>query len=137
MLVVGGFLEHHNFDLISRSHTRFISDRGLCFLAIEIQNANTFGHMDLYCRGCRGIQSFMALYANFRPTLLLSQHNFKLLVANPDRTQIFTYPYRITPDTEEENTSYHHSAAIANMNPDLIKIIVIALLAGRLSRCRL
>jgi hypothetical protein len=67
----------------------------------------------------------------FSPHSPLSQHNFKWLVENPERTEIFTYPYGITPDTEEENTSYHHSTAIANMNPDLIKIIVIALLAAR------
>jgi hypothetical protein len=129
--VVGGFLALHEYDVRSLTDARFVNKNGTVFLATEVKSASTFDDSDLYYRGSRGIQTFTALYASNAPTLLLSPRYFKLFVENDDRTQIFTYPYGVNINIEDEVTNYHHSTATARMNEDLLKIIIIALLAKR------
>jgi hypothetical protein len=130
-VIVGGFLAYPGYDLRSEIDVRFVNENDVAFLATEVKTAQTFTDLDWYYRDSRGIQTFAAMYANFAPTLLFTQKQFKLVVENRQRTQIFTFPFGYIPDHAQAVTNYLHASATAPMNRDFLKIIVIALLARR------
>jgi hypothetical protein len=129
--IVGGILAHPEYDTRSRMDPVFVNENDVAYLASEVKTESSFPDGTLYYRGTRGTQTFVAMYANNCPTVLLTTKKFKLVVENLERTQIFTYPSNLVGPQGEELSTYMRSTAMGDMDDQFIKVIVISLMAPR------
>jgi hypothetical protein len=131
--IVGGILAHSQYDVRSSMDALFVNENDIAYLASEVKTEQSIPGNQLYYRGTRGTQAFVAMFDNYCPTMILTPKKHKVIVENSTRDQVYTYPSELEESqTEgEEITQYMHSTAMGEMNSEFIKIIVISLMAAR------
>jgi hypothetical protein len=127
-MAVGGILAEHKYDIRGETDICVRNTEGKCLLVIEVKTRKAFNVEENWYRKSRAAQVITALYHFNGPTILATDHHWKLFHENEERDAVFTFPTARHVGFQQPS-DFLTSLQMHVIGSDFIKMLIICLSA--------
>ena len=127
-MAVGGILAQYQFDIRGETDICVRNTDGDCLLVVECKTRKSFRSEENWYRKSRAAQVLTALYHFNGPTILATNHYWKLFYENEERDTVFTYPTARQVGLHQPR-DFRNSLKLQVIGDDFIKVLIICLSA--------